>query len=229
MTKQSAGQASRARFTGFQQQRIVVLCGVILAALLPHHSSAQTVTYYDFNAPEANSSETLTNGCTPGTNPAASGVLFCENYATASGDTDGLSFISDSSYTSSINPDESSTTNYALQLTGLTQDQTSSLWYSIPQNVANGFDVWYAVKLSFSSVGTNPNFSNCCTADGLAFVIQNAAGGATDSITNSSETGSGFTVLGEGGGGIGYGGIDNSVALEELPRVGTGEFPRERS
>ena len=52
------------------------------------------------------------------------------------------------------------------------------------------------------------------TADGMAFVIQNASGGQTDSITNSTETGSGPTVLGSSGGGLGYGGIDNSVALE---------------
>jgi hypothetical protein len=187
---------------------------VAFAALLPRWSSAQAIAYYDFNTPEANPSETLTNSCTPGTYPATSGVLLCLNYATAIGDTDGFSFISDSSYTSSINPDESSTTNYALQFTGLTQNQASSMWYSIPQNVANGFNVWYAVKLTYSSEGTSASFTNCCTADGIAFVIQNAAGGQTDSITSTSETGSGFTVLGGGGGAIGYGGIDNSVALE---------------
>ena len=36
----------------------------------------------------------------------------------------------------------------------------------------------------------------------------------TDSISGSSETGSGLTALGGGGGSLGYGGIDNSVALE---------------
>ncbi len=87
--------------------------------------------------------------------------------------------------------------------------QASSIWYSIPQDVVGGFHAWYAVKLTPDVSG-----SNCCTADGLAFVIQNAAGGQTDSITNSAETGSGFTVLGAGGGALGYGGIDNSVALE---------------
>ena len=40
------------------------------------------------------------------------------------------------------------------------------------------------------------------------------AASRTDPVTGSSETGSGFTVLGAGGGGLGYGGIDNSVALE---------------
>ncbi len=205
MSKQSAGSASRVRFAGFQKHLIVALCGVAVAALFPHHSSAQAINYFDFDTPEADPSQTLTNSCALGTDPAASGVLFCFNYAT-SPDSDGLSFISDT-YLSSINPGASSSTDYALRLTEATGSQASSMWFSIPQDVADGFTAWYAVKLTPSNDST--------TADGLAFVIQNAAGGKTDSIADCSETGSGFTVLGEGGGGcIGYGGIDNSVALE---------------
>jgi sugar lactone lactonase YvrE len=186
---------------------------IFFAVLFAQRGSAQQISYDDFNAAQANPSESLTNSCILGTAPAASGVLFCLNYGTASGDTDGLSFIPDN-YPSTIDPNETSTTNYALQLTGLTQSQVSSLWYSTPLDVADGFDAWYAVKLTWSSQGTNSGFSNCCTADGLAFVIQNAAGGQADPISGSAETGAGFTVVGGGGGSLGYGGIDNSIALE---------------
>ncbi len=212
MTKQSAGSASRVCFAQFRQILNLALCGVAIAVFLPHRSSAQQISYYDFNGPNGNPGQTST-ACTP--TSALSGVLFCLNYATTAGSTDGFSFLSDSAYSPTIDPDESSSTNYALQLTGLTQSQTSSMWYSIPQDLSNGFDAWYAAKLTYSSAGTNQSFFNCCTADGIAFVIQNAAGGATkDPTSGSQETGSGLTVLGGGGGSLGYGGIDNSIALE---------------
>lgn len=57
--------------------------------------------------------------------------------------------------------------------------------------------------------------------DGLAFVIQNAIGSGSDpdpyltsANTGSAETGSGLSVISGGGGGMGYGRIDNSIALE---------------
>ncbi len=50
--------------------------------------------------------------------------------------------------------------------------------------------------------------------DGLAFVIQNALGGGVDQPSNCAETGSGLTALGAGGGCLGYGGMDNSLAIE---------------
>jgi hypothetical protein len=96
MTNSSAGL----RFARFRRHLIVALCGMVFATLLPRWSSAQAIAYYDFNTPQANPSQTSTNCASIPGGPAASSVLFCFNSATAIGDTDGLSYISDSSYTS---------------------------------------------------------------------------------------------------------------------------------
>jgi sugar lactone lactonase YvrE/uncharacterized protein (DUF2345 family) len=184
--------------TGFQRCLILALCGVALATLFPYHSSAQ-VTYNDFNIPQANSGQTSAT-CASGS--AAPGVLFCFNFVG-----NGLSFIQDNSYTTSIDPNETNGSAFALQLTQNAGSQSSSMWYSIPQNVAGGFTAWYAFKIT---PGSSPY------GDGLAFVIQNALGGGAISSFGAScaETGSGLTTLGGGGGCIGYGAIDNSIALE---------------
>jgi hypothetical protein len=208
MKHQSAGSLANAYSARFRHS-VLALSAVALATLLPHRSFAQQITYYDFNVPQAAAPSQSSTACLPSSAP--SGVFFCLNAAAGSA---GLSFIQDS-YPPSIDPNASSdgdsgSTNYALQLTQNAGSEDSSVWYSIPQDVADGFTLWYAVKI-------NPAISletNAFTADGMAFVIQNAAGGKTDAITNSPETGSGLTVLGAGGGALGYGGIDNSVALE---------------
>jgi MBG domain (YGX type)/PASTA domain/Abnormal spindle-like microcephaly-assoc'd, ASPM-SPD-2-Hydin len=198
------------RLARFQQHLIAALCGVGFATLFPQSSSAQQINYGDFNtAAAASPSQSSTNCGSIAGGPAASNILFCFNYGG-----DGLSYVQDF-YPPFIDPNANSdsdagSTNYALQLTANAQSETSSMWFSIPQDVLDGFSAWYAVKINHTP--NDPN--NYFTADGLAFVIQNAAGGGTDSITNCSETGSGLTVLGGGGGGIGYCGIDNSVALE---------------
>jgi sugar lactone lactonase YvrE len=212
MTTQSAGSASSACFAGIQRHLIAVVCGVAFATV-PQFSSAQ-VTYNDFNTPQANSGQTSTSCSTIAGGPAANGVLFCFNSVLGS---DGLSYFQDF-YPPFIDPNASTdgdagSTDYALQVTANAESQASSMWFSIPQDVRDGFTAWYAVKISH--VADDP--SNYFTADGLAFVIQNAAGTpplTMDPISNCTETGSGFTVLGGGGGCIGYGGIDNSVALE---------------
>ncbi len=197
MTTHSAGSAFRSQLAKFQLQLLVALCGVALAAFLPHRSSAQ-VTYNDFNAPAGDSSQTSIT-CASGS--AAPGVFFCFNYTG-----NGLSYFQDNSYTTTIDPNETGGTAFALELTQSVGGQASSAWYSIPQNVANGFTAWYTFKISHIS---GP------PGDGLAFVIQNAAGGgAADPLGNCLEIGSGLNVLGGGGGCLGYGGIDNSIALE---------------
>ncbi len=203
MTNESAGSASGVRYARLRPRLIVILCGIFLATLFALRSPAQQINYPDFNTPQAATGQTSTT-CGSGT----TNVLFCFNSVGT-----GLSFVQDT-YPLAIDPNASTdggtgSTNYALQLTAAQGGQASSVWYTIPQNVANGFTAWYAVRLTASSLG-----GNCCTADGLAFVIQNAAGGQTDSITKSLEAGSGVTVVGGAGGGIGYAGIDNSVALE---------------
>jgi hypothetical protein len=187
----------------------LALCVLALATLFPHRGSAQQVTYYDFNTPQAATpSQTSTScGSIPG-GPSASNILFCFNYTG-----DGLSYIQDF-YPPGIDPNASTdadagSNNYALQVTANAGSEDSSMWYSIPQDVADGFNAWYAVKLTHQVIP-----ANYFTGDGLAFVIQNAAGGLPASIANCAETGSGFTVLGGLGGCLGYGGIDNSVALE---------------
>jgi hypothetical protein len=199
MTKLSAGSASKMPFTGFQRRVVVALCGVAVAILFPHHSVAQAINYYDFNVPQANSGQTST--VCPANN-AASGVLFCFNFVG-----NGLGFVQDNSYTTTIDPNETNGSAYAFQLTQNTGSQSSSMWYSIPQNVAGGFTAWYAFKIT---PGSSPY------GDGLAFVIQNSIGGGdiSNPSVSCAEIGSGLTALGGGGGCIGYGAIDNSVALE---------------
>jgi len=186
---------------------IVAACCVALSAFVPGRSAAQQVTYNDFNTPAGTPSQTSTT-CTAGS--ASSGVLFCFNYTAGSA---GPSYILDN-YPAALDPNGGSGGQYyALQLTQSAATQNSSVWYSVPQNVTGGFTVWYAFKITPN--GAAPN-----TADGLAFVIQNALGSGASKpdpysgITNSAETGLGSTVLGALGGGVGYGGIDNSIALE---------------
>ncbi len=180
---------------------IVAVC-VALAALFPHRGQAQQINYASFNTTQAAASSPFSNNCPAGTN-----ILFCANYAGA-----GVSFIT-SFYPPVIDPNASGdgdvgSTNYALQLTANAPGQASSVWSATPQDVVDGFTTWYAVKINYEGGGDGN------TADGLAFVIQNASGGKTDSISGCAETGSGPTALGSAGGCLGYGGIDNSVALE---------------
>ncbi|WP_348262908.1 choice-of-anchor D domain-containing protein [Telmatobacter sp. DSM 110680] len=192
--KNSGGKNPRS--AGFLQHLIVALGGLV--AFASHPSAAQQVTYYDFNTVSANPN-LISTACT--TNSAPSGVLFCFNNANG-----GLGFVQDNSYTTIIDPNATTGSAYALQLTQQNvQSQSSSVWYSTPQNVAGGFTAWYAFKIT---PGSSPY------GDGLAFVIQNSLGGGTDTITNTFSTGGGLNILGGSGGGLGYAAIDNSVALE---------------
>jgi uncharacterized repeat protein (TIGR01451 family) len=99
-------------------------------------------------------------------------------------------------------PDFSSTTNLVFNGTALKsgnvlrlnpslQNQAGSAWYSVLQPVANGFSTTFKFQITNAS---NPS------ADGIAFVIQNSEAG--------------LQALGGGGGGIGYQGIGNSLAIE---------------
>lgn len=162
-----AASVLRVRLAGFQQQFIVAPCVLALAILCPVRGLAQQVSYSDFNAPASSPGQTSTS-CTANSSP--SGALFCFNSVGS-----GLSFAQDNSYTTSIDPNASNGSAYALVLTQSTGSQASSAWYSIPQNVANGFTAWYAFKIT---PGSSPY------GDGLAFVIQNALGGGV--VSNSS-------------------------------------------
>ncbi len=127
------------RFARFQKPLIVALCGMGLAALVPLRSSAQAITYYDFNAQ-------------PSSIPASGNCVanFCFNYAG-----DGPSYIQDL-YPPSIDPNantdnDAGSNNSALQMTEAAASQSASMWFSIPQNVAEGFNAWYTVKLTPSA------------------------------------------------------------------------------
>ena len=177
----------------------VVLAAATLLALSPFHASAQQVTYYNFDTPATASPQQYSYSCSP-TN-LTSNLLFCLNDET--GTSSNPSFIQD--------PTENN--NYITQMTPSAGGQAGSLWFSVPQVVAGGFNTWFEFRI-------NPDPTSGNTADGLAFVIQNAQGASdsnnngTDPNSGCSESGKGPTVLGGGGGCMGYGGIDNSLALE---------------
>lgn len=191
------------RLPGFR--RILVLTALFPLALpaLSRTAWAQQVTYYDFDVPQANPSQ-VSRQCST---PAAPGVLFCFNDATGQGLSP--SFISDT-YPPSIDPTTTDnppiqSTHNAVKMTFSQPYQGSSMWFALPQKVSSGFTTWFAFKIT-------PNPNSAATADGLAFVIQNSAGGGGTSLCPS--TGSGLSIVGGVGGCIGYGGIDNSLAIE---------------
>jgi hypothetical protein len=76
--------------------------------------------------------------------------------------------------------------NNVLELTDNGSGESSSAFYMIPQYVGS-----FAASFTYQGIGS---------ADGAAFIVQNGS--------------SGVTALGGGGGGLGYYGISNSIALE---------------
>jgi Bacterial lectin len=84
-----------------------------------------------------------------------------------------------------------------LRLTPDLGGQDGSAWYTTQQSVANGFTTVFQFQITHNPATYGP-------ADGIAFVVQNSA---------SFECGP-LCALGGGGGGIGYDGIDNSLAVE---------------
>jgi hypothetical protein len=196
-------------------RRVIVFASFAFLLLgLVRMAAAQQVTYYDFDAPFANPSQT-SRTCTgpltspPGTPP--SGAFFCFN--------DGMNFANPT-YTSDIFPpsvDPILSDNppvqgphEAIQLTPGTDNLQTSMWFAVPQKVSTGFTSYFAFRIT-------PNPKSYATADGLAFVIQNATDGGTDPATGCGDlgaSGSGLGIVGGTGGCIGYGGIDNSLAIE---------------
>ncbi|HUI84072.1 MAG TPA: L-type lectin-domain containing protein [Candidatus Binatia bacterium] len=94
--------------------------------------------------------------------------------------------------------------NVVLRLTDdSTNSEQSSAYFKIPQEVDQGFTTYFAFKFH------NP--TTCCNpGDGFAFILQNSS--ATDPTEGAS--GSGLTALGADDGGMGYSGINNSLAVE---------------
>ncbi len=178
---------------------------LVLFAVSAFHASAQQISYYNFDTPGTATPSQYSYTCTTTDTNGPVPPLFCLNYQ---GNTPIPTFIQD----------PSNSGPYVAQMTTPATGEASSLWFSVAQQVTNGFNVWFEFKITPS-----PNSGN--TADGLAFVIQNSYGGGTVPTPNPNnlnpapgptcaETGSGYTAVGGGGGCLGYGGIDNSVALE---------------
>jgi hypothetical protein len=187
---------------------LIVLVALIAAAC-PKFASAQQVTYYTFDDAPSNYS----NSCVdPAVTPSApANNLLCLNNGTGSGGTVPSFLVADQS--SAVGeicgsgdtrcPYTDTAYHTAIQMTTGVQSQGSSVWFSIPQKVVNGFTSYFAFRFT-----PNPGH---ITADGLTFMVQNANGVAG---SGSGASGSGPNVIGGLGGGIGYLGIDNSVAVE---------------
>ncbi|HLI63705.1 MAG TPA: L-type lectin-domain containing protein [Terriglobales bacterium] len=79
----------------------------------------------------------------------------------------------------------------------------TSTYFKIAQPVVQGFTTYFAFQMHHPTV--------CCTpGDGFAFVIQNSTN--TDSTMGAS--GKGIYAVGAATGGVGYAGINNSLAIE---------------
>ena len=170
---------------------------------------AQQITYYDFNVPA--SAQAPYASCTP----SSATPLVCLNNNPSLPNSAGPTYAT-TPYPATIDPNQQDvppvpSSNQAVQLTQPIGSQGGSLWFRAPQKVANGFTAYFTFQITPSSYSTN-------TADGLAFVIQNALGhgvsGTPGSENYCTENNAGPTVTGNNGGCIGYGGIDNSVAFE---------------
>lgn len=86
---------------------------------------------------------------------------------------------------------------------GLTPLESRTAYFNIAQNVAKGFTTYFAFQMHSPIKGNAP-------ADGFAFIIQNST--ATD--TTQGASGNGIHAVGSEDGGLGYSGINNSLAVE---------------
>jgi hypothetical protein len=181
-----------------------VASGFVLSIVtLPLTAAAQQVTYYDFDVPQATPSQT-SYACSPAN---LGSLLFCFNDTNTPAA--NPSYLSDT-YPAIIDPTPTDippvpSTHQAIQMTPAAMNQATSTWFAVPQKITSGFTSYFTFKFT-------PSNNSYATADGIAFVIQNAVGGGT--IGFCAETGSGPSVDGDSGGCLGYGGIDNSLAIE---------------
>src|SRR5579871_5830577 len=80
---------------------------------------------------------------------------------------------------------------------------TSSAYFSLPQPVTSGFTTYFSFQMHGPTVCCNPG-------DGFSFILQNS--NRTD--TTQGAIGEGLTAMGAGMGGLGYSGLNNSLAVE---------------
>jgi Bacterial lectin/Abnormal spindle-like microcephaly-assoc'd, ASPM-SPD-2-Hydin len=198
--------------TEFRVRRIVA-CAMLFVGTLCFATKglAQQITYFDFDTPQANGQFSYACADPAKGAPAVPNPLFCFNDVSLAAA--NPSFFSDT-FPAIIDPVVTdnppvASTHFAIQTTPAALQQGSSLWFSVPQKVSDGFSAWFAFKLT-------PTAASSFTADGIAFVVQNSIGGAvgTTDGTLCTAIGSGPNVVGGRGGCIGYGGIDNSLAIE---------------
>ena len=187
----------------------VAVAALFSALTLLPTALAQQITYYDFNVPA--SAQAPYASCTP----SAATPLVCLNNNPSLPNSAGPTYAT-TAYPAAIDPNQQdvppvASSNQAVQLTQPAASQGGSLWFRAPQKVADGFTAYFTFQITPSPYSSN-------TADGIAFVIQNALGNGASGTPGQDdycpENGAGVTVTGNNGGCIGYGGIDNSVAFE---------------
>jgi hypothetical protein len=183
---------------------IAASSSIALAFLVCSFSAfAQEVTYYNFDVPQSTPSQTSYQCPSSG---APSGVLLCFNSVIQGNG--NPSYFSDT-YPANINPGGTNP-NYAVQFTPAITYQAISTWFGVPQQVSSGFTAYFAFRIT-------PNPASYATADGIAFVLQNSQTGGSSTQSDGStctSTGTGANIVGGVGGCMGYGGIDNSLAIE---------------
>ncbi len=162
--------------------KLALICAAIVTAISVRPALAQQITYYTFD----NATGNYSYGCVdPLFNPSITNSLLCFNDASGS-------------FGSGTNPSPQAIT-YPASLGGGTHtellmnppagSESETVWFSVPQNVANGFTSYFAFRITPAA---NSGFGD--TADGMAFMIQNAqGGGAADSDTGCLELGTGVS------------------------------------
>jgi hypothetical protein len=155
--------------------KLFALLSLAAVVVCAHSASAQQITYYNFNGAVGNSSYKCYDPAVDPTD-AASNPLFCFN------DYFG-------SFGSGSNPSVQGTSgSMYLQMNPAVGGTSQSAWFSVPQQVANGFTSYFSFRLVPPVTGTPPNTVTGTPADGIAFVVQNAAGGqAADANTSCQE------------------------------------------
>jgi hypothetical protein len=188
--------------------KLIVVFSLVASGLISLPAMAQQITYYDFD--NLNFSPTCT-----ATDPGA--ALFCFNKTTTQTvNATYPALETDAPYPAIVDPNPTDnspvdSTHSSLQISDGAFEY-SSAWFGVPQKVLNGFTAYVAFRLNSDHVASPGN------GDGIAFVLQNAAGGGDDNEGSGDgdckPVGAGLNIVSPYGACLGYGGIDNSLAIE---------------